>query len=94
MDEGESVALTLGAFDNDHSPEELTISVTTLPTHGRLFQYLPSGSAGAEITAGNPVVHDLEGRVFYIPNDVSLIFGESNFLLVTGPNMGGKVSSS
>jgi DNA mismatch repair protein MSH2 len=26
----------------------------------------------------------------FIPNDISLIFGESNFLLVTGPNMGGK----
>jgi DNA mismatch repair protein MSH2 len=26
----------------------------------------------------------------FIPNDISLVFGDSNFLLVTGPNMGGK----
>lgn len=26
----------------------------------------------------------------YIPNDISLVFGESSFLMVTGPNMGGK----
>lgn len=34
---------------------------------------------------------ELQEDIEYIPNDVSLKFGESsNFLLVTGPNMGGK----
>jgi DNA mismatch repair protein MSH2 len=32
----------------------------------------------------------LQEDVEFIPNDISLIFGDSNFLLVTGPNMGGK----
>ena len=39
--------------------------------------------------ARHPCV-ELQEDVDYIPNDISLVFGESNFLLVTGPNMGGK----
>ena len=33
---------------------------------------------------------ELQDSIEFIPNDVSLIFGESSFLMVTGPNMGGK----
>jgi len=33
---------------------------------------------------------ELQEDIDFIPNDISLVFGESNFLLVTGPNMGGK----
>jgi DNA mismatch repair protein MSH2 len=39
--------------------------------------------------ARHPCV-ELQESVDFIPNDISLIFGESSFLLVTGPNMGGK----
>jgi DNA mismatch repair protein MSH2 len=39
--------------------------------------------------ARHPCV-ELQEDMEYIPNDISLIFGDSNFLLVTGPNMGGK----
>lgn len=39
--------------------------------------------------ARHPCV-ELQDSMEYIPNDISLIFGESNFLMVTGPNMGGK----
>jgi len=39
--------------------------------------------------ARHPCV-ELQDSVEYIPNDISLIFGESSFLMVTGPNMGGK----
>lgn len=39
--------------------------------------------------ARHPCV-ELQDSLDYIPNDISLTFGESNFLLVTGPNMGGK----
>jgi len=39
--------------------------------------------------ARHPCVELQEGMDF-IPNDFNLVFGESSFLLVTGPNMGGK----
>jgi DNA mismatch repair protein MSH2 len=48
-----------------------------------LFSYLQLKGAR------HPCVELQEG-VDFIPNDISLVFGKSNFLLVTGPNMGGK----
>jgi DNA mismatch repair protein MSH2 len=39
--------------------------------------------------ARHPCV-ELQDSIEYIPNNVRLIFGESSFLMVTGPNMGGK----
>ena len=39
--------------------------------------------------ARHPCV-ELQENVEFIPNDISLVFGDSSFLLVTGPNMGGK----
>lgn len=33
---------------------------------------------------------ELQENMDFIPNDFNLVFGESSFLLVTGPNMGGK----
>jgi DNA mismatch repair protein MSH2 len=39
--------------------------------------------------ARHPCV-ELQESVDYIPNDINLVFGSSSFLLVTGPNMGGK----
>ncbi len=41
--------------------------------------------------ARHPCV-ELQDNVDFIPNDVDLIYGSSSFLLVTGPNMGGKVN--
>ena len=38
----------------------------------------------------NTCFHFIQENVDFIPNDVSLIFGESAFMLQTGPNMGGK----
>jgi DNA mismatch repair ATPase MutS len=32
----------------------------------------------------------MQENVEYIPNDIRLVFGDSSFLLVTGPNMGGE----
>ena len=34
---------------------------------------------------------ELQENVEFIPNDINLIYGSSSFILVTGPNMGGKV---
>lgn len=31
---------------------------------------------------------ELQDDMEFIPNDFNLVFGESSFLLVTGPNMG------
>ncbi len=42
--------------------------------------------------ARHPCV-ELQDNVDFIPNDIDLIYGSSSFLLVTGPNMGGKVSN-
>ena len=39
--------------------------------------------------ARHPCV-ELQDNVEFIPNDFNLVFGESSFLLLTGPNMGGK----
>lgn len=39
--------------------------------------------------ARHPCV-ELQENVEFIPNDISLVFGDSSFCLVTGPNMGGK----
>jgi len=39
--------------------------------------------------ARHPCV-ELQEHIDFIPNDISLVFGESSFCLVTGPNMGGK----
>ncbi len=33
---------------------------------------------------------ELQENTEFIPNDIRLIFGETSFLIVTGPNMGGK----
>merc|ERR1712151_1167790 len=39
--------------------------------------------------ARHPCV-ELQEDVEFIPNDINLLFGSSSFLVVTGPNMGGK----
>eukprot|EP00934_Nitzschia_sp_Nitz4_P006089 Nitzschia sp. Nitz4//scaffold74_size92883//24683//27581//NITZ4_004818-RA/size92883-augustus-gene-0.4-mRNA-1//1//CDS//3329557580//6079//frame0 len=53
--------------------------------------------AGIELEAARHPCVELQDDMEFIPNDVTLTFGEedstsnaSNFLLVTGPNMGGK----
>ena len=43
--------------------------------------------------ARHPCV-ELQDNVDFIPNDIDLVYGSSSFLLVTGPNMGGKVSNN
>lgn len=45
---------------------------------------------GIELKQARHPCVELQEGVDFIPNDISLIFGESSFLLVTGPNMGGK----
>jgi DNA mismatch repair protein MSH2 len=45
---------------------------------------------GIELKGARHPCVELQDSMEYIPNDISLIFGESNFLMVTGPNMGGK----
>jgi DNA mismatch repair protein MSH2 len=42
--------------------------------------------AGIELTAARHPCVELQENTDFIPNDVKLIFGESSFLLVTGPN--------
>ena len=39
--------------------------------------------------ARHPCV-ELQDDIAFMPNDINLVFGSSSFLLVTGPNMGGK----
>ena len=50
--------------------------------------------AGIQLEEARHPCVELQEEIEYIPNDISLVFGESNFLLVTGPNMGGKVRLS
>ncbi|CAJ1961990.1 unnamed protein product [Cylindrotheca closterium] len=45
---------------------------------------------GIELKAARHPCVELQEDVEFIPNDVTLTFGDSNFCIVTGPNMGGK----
>lgn len=45
---------------------------------------------GIELKQARHPCVELQEGVEFIPNDISLVFGSSSFLLVTGPNMGGK----
>jgi len=45
---------------------------------------------GIELKAARHPCVELQEDVEFIPNDITLKFGESNFCVVTGPNMGGK----
>ena len=47
---------------------------------------------GIELVGARHPCVELQETVDFIPNDVKLVFGESSFRIVTGPNMGGKVS--
>ena len=49
---------------------------------------------GIDLKAARHPCVELQEDVEFIPNDFSLKFGESNFLVVTGPNMGGKSTVS
>jgi DNA mismatch repair ATPase MutS len=67
--------------------------VATYSSHGYCKPELTDGEEdGLGIVlkqARHPCV-ELQENVDFIPNDISLVFGESSFCLVTGPNMGGK----
>ena len=45
---------------------------------------------GIELKQARHPCVELQENVEFIPNDIKLIYGDSSFLLVTGPNMGGK----
>jgi len=45
---------------------------------------------GIELQGARHPCVELQENVEFIPNDFNLVYGASNFLLVTGPNMGGK----
>ncbi len=46
--------------------------------------------SGIELQEARHPCVELQENVDFIPNDFELVHGESSFLLVTGPNMGGK----
>lgn len=81
---------------------ELVAEIDVLASLAYVAAFNPHGYCCPEITdddndgsgivleeARHPCV-ELQDNVDFIPNDFDLIFGESSFLLVTGPNMGGK----
>ena len=45
---------------------------------------------GIELKEARHPCVELQDNVDFIPNDFNLVYGSSSFLLVTGPNMGGK----
>jgi DNA mismatch repair protein MSH2 len=80
----------------------LVADLDVLASLAHVAAYSPHGYCRPELTDGeedglgivlkaarHPCV-ELQDNVDFIPNDVSLVFGESSFCLVTGPNMGGK----
>ena len=67
--------------------------VAATSPHGYCLPIMTDGEEdglGIELKAARHPCVELQDDVDYIPNDVSLKFGESSFLVVTGPNMGGK----
>ena len=45
---------------------------------------------GIELEQGRHPVVEVQEDLDFIPNNFDLRYGESNFLIITGPNMGGK----
>jgi DNA mismatch repair protein MSH2 len=83
---------------------QLIAELDVLASMAHVAAFSPHGYCKPEITdseedgfgielkeARHPCV-ELQDNVDFIPNDFNLIYGNSSFLLVTGPNMGGKVS--
>ena len=81
---------------------ELVAEIDVLASLAHVAAFSPHGYCRPEITdtekdgcgitlkdARHPCV-ELQDNVDFIPNDFSLVHGESSFLLVTGPNCGGK----
>eukprot|EP00557_Chaetoceros_sp_GSL56_P006597 CAMPEP_0176487796 /NCGR_PEP_ID=MMETSP0200_2-20121128/6342_1 /TAXON_ID=947934 /ORGANISM="Chaetoceros sp., Strain GSL56" /LENGTH=923 /DNA_ID=CAMNT_0017884687 /DNA_START=354 /DNA_END=3125 /DNA_ORIENTATION=- len=81
---------------------ELVAEIDVLASLAHVAAFNPHGYCLPEITdddkdgsgivlkeARHPCV-ELQDHIEFIPNDFDLVFGESSFLLVTGPNMGGK----
>lgn len=62
---------------NSSSPQALTV-----------VPYLGSGNLILK-EARHPCL-EVQDEISFIPNDVSLVKGESEFQIITGPNMGGK----
>jgi DNA mismatch repair protein MSH2 len=50
----------------------------------------PRGTGNTILTEARHPCMEMQDDVSFITNDVSLIRGESEFLIITGPNMGGK----
>ena len=61
------ITLTLVASDPDHDP--VTIRVTGLPQHGRLFQTSDGVTPGAEITGAPAAVTSPQDQLVYVAND-------------------------
>jgi DNA mismatch repair protein MSH2 len=80
----------------------LVADLDVLASLAHVAAYSPNGYCKPELTDGeddglgiilkearHPCV-ELQENVEFIPNDISLVYGDSSFCLVTGPNMGGK----
>lgn len=80
----------------------LVAELDVIASLAHVAAYSPNGYCKPELTDGDddglgivlkearhPCV-ELQENIEYIPNDISLVFGDSAFCLVTGPNMGGK----
>lgn len=80
----------------------LVAELDVLASFAHVAAYSPNGYCKPELTDGDddglgivlkaarhPCV-ELQKNVEFIPNDISLVYGDSSFCLVTGPNMGGK----
>ncbi|ORX62954.1 DNA mismatch repair protein-like protein msh-2 [Hesseltinella vesiculosa] len=50
----------------------------------------PLGQGGVELTEARHPCIEAQADVIFIPNDVTMLRDESEFLVITGPNMGGK----
>lgn len=70
------LALTLAAEDGDDDP--LSLTITSLPTGGTLYQYSAAGR-GAAISTPNTVVSDPGRRVIFAPAPGILITTSSRF---------------
>jgi hypothetical protein len=73
---GRDLVLTLPAEDGDDDP--LSLTITSLPTRGALYQYSAAGR-GAPIRAPNTVVSDAGRRIIFAPEPGLRVTTSSRF---------------
>ena len=83
----ESLAGVLAHLDVIVSLAHVSVHAPTAYTRPKIH---PRGQGSTILKAARHPCMEMQDDVQFITNDVSLVRGQSSFLIITGPNMGGK----